>query len=96
MQARTAHGLVANAGIEQAGKLENASLDFVIGHLDLVNDGTLSDNADSLGRAIWNRDPGKLIPLFETGGPRRMIAEHALGLLRMDELVCLFPARLCT
>nr|VFJ91098.1 MAG: hypothetical protein BECKLFY1418A_GA0070994_101434 [Candidatus Kentron sp. LFY] len=97
MQARAAHGLVADAGLEQVAKFDNASLDFVIEQLDLVNDGMLSGNADSLGRAIWNRDPGRLIPLLETGGPRRMmVAERALGLLRMDELVCLFPARLCT
>nr|VFJ49564.1 MAG: hypothetical protein BECKDK2373C_GA0170839_102630 [Candidatus Kentron sp. DK] len=88
MQARTAHGLVADAGLKQAEKLDHASLDFVIEQLDLVNDGTLSGNADSLGRAIWHRGPEKLIPLLEeTGGPRRMmVAERALGLLRIDEL----------
>nr|VFJ73575.1 MAG: hypothetical protein BECKFW1821C_GA0114237_10532 [Candidatus Kentron sp. FW] len=86
MQARTAHGLVADAGLKQAGKLDDAALDFVIERLDLVHDGTLSGNADSLGRAIWNRDPGRLIPLLDTGGPRRMIAERALGLLPMNEL----------
>ena len=86
VQARTARGIVASAALGQAGELNGATLDFLLRHLELVETGDVVKGAERFGRAVWSREPDKLIPLLEGGDTLRMIPQRTFKALSLREL----------
>jgi hypothetical protein len=86
VQARAARAIVANAALDQADELDDDALDFLLQHLELVDADALARSAVRVGRAVWSRDPGRLVPMLEAGGPLQIVPERTLRALRADEV----------
>ena len=86
MQIREARGIVASAALRQGGELNDASLDFLLRHLELVDTDELAKAAERVGRAIWRREPGRLIPLLEGRDTFRVVPQRTFGALSLSDL----------
>ena len=86
-QARTAWGTVAKAAFEQVETLDDPSFGFLWHNLSLVDADTLICGAAQLGKLVWQRDPGMLVPVLDDEGPFKVVVERTLGALDAEELV---------
>ena len=57
VHARRARGIVASAALGQVGEFNDATLDFLLQHLELVETDDLVQGAERIGRAVWSREP---------------------------------------
>ena len=85
-QARAARGIVASAAISQADEFNDATLDFLLPHLELVETDVLAKNAERVGRAVWSRTPARLIPLLKGGDTLRVVPQRTFEALSLSEL----------
>ena len=86
-QARAVYATLANVALQNLAQLDNDAFEFVIDHLDLLDSALLIDNAATLGRAIWGRDPARLETLVGTGPAGRVILERTIGALDAAEII---------
>jgi hypothetical protein len=85
--ASAARAIVASEAAEQADRLDDAALDFLLRHLDLLDDTAVSRHAGAIGRSVWSRDPARIVPMLDAGGPAKLIADHTLIALPIAELI---------
>ena len=86
-QARTAKARVAEAALEQIEKLDDESFGFLWNNLGLLDSDTLARGAVRLGRTVWRRDPGMLVPFLNKEDAFRVVVDRTLGELDAMELV---------
>lgn len=86
MQARTSRGVVATAAIERPSELDDQALNFLVRHLELARQESVSTNSGSLGREIWRRSPDLFAKMIEGNHMERMVSKSAFVALSSDEL----------
>ncbi|WP_211441236.1 GAP1-N1 domain-containing protein [Collimonas humicola] len=85
-QARAARTMVASAALAQSIEFDDAALDFLLQHLELVDSETLQKGTVRIGRAVWARDPNRLVTLSGTGGVLGTLPQRTFEALSITEL----------
>ena len=85
-QVRAARGTVANAVLSQTNEFNDTTLNFLLRHLELVETDILEKDAERLGRAVWSREPTKLIPLLKGDDTLRVVPQRTFETLSLSEL----------
>lgn len=78
--------ILARSALGQAGSLNDACLDFLLRHLELLERHDLERVAGTLGRAVWSRGPNRFLAVMETSHAFRVIAERTFEVLPTGEL----------
>ena len=86
VQVPAARKIVASAALDQDGELNDATLDFLLRHLELVETDELAKAAERVGRAVWSMDPSRLTPLIEGGETLRVVPQRTFEALSLSEL----------
>ena len=86
VEALAARGIVASAALAHGGEINDATLDFLLRHLELVENDDLAKAAVRVGCAVWSREPGRLVPLLEGGDTLRVIPQRTFEALSLSEL----------
>jgi hypothetical protein len=85
--AQSVRGEVASAAAKVFTDLGERSQDFVLRNLDLLEGQLLEESAYQVGRAIWKRNPSKLLGLFVDGKAGGHLASKTLSNLSTDDVV---------
>ena len=86
VQVRAVRKIVASAALGQSGELNDATLDFLLRHLELVESDKLEKAAERVGRAVWSREPSRLTPFLEGRDTLRVVPQRTFKALSLSEL----------
>lgn len=84
--------IVVTAALRCASMLDPSGLDYVLSNLESIDAQELLRNAATLGIAVWQVSPSRLVNLYETGGRGRDVAEAGLAVLDLDVLITGLPS----
>lgn len=85
--AMSARALVAEAAARSASTIDEATLDFVLANLDVIDVGTLRESAIPIGTAVWRLSPERLGKMIQGTEGERSIATSTLAALEERELL---------
>jgi len=86
-QARVTRAFVARVAGNAPETLDAKGLDFIVRNWDLLQESEARDRAAKVGAALWAKSPSAVGALLSDSGPRRGIAESAVGSMKLPELI---------